>query len=36
MFRDTLSIVQAVPGGLGLGAFYSDQALPVINDYAPR
>jgi len=68
MFRDTLSIVQAVPDGLGLGAFYweptwtvvkgngwdptdpaagdgwenqamfnySDQALPVINDYAPR
>jgi arabinogalactan endo-1,4-beta-galactosidase len=68
MFRDTLSIVQAVPGGLGLGAFYweptwtvvkgngwdptdpnsgdgwenqamfdySDTALPVISDYAPR
>ena len=68
MFRDTLSIVQAVPGGLGLGAFYweptwtvvkgngwdptdpssgdgwenqamfdySDTALPVIGDYAPR
>lgn len=68
MFRDTLSIVQAVPNGLGLGAFYweptwtvvqgngwdptdpsagdgwenqamfdySDTALPVISDYAPR
>ena len=68
MFRDTLSIVQAVPDGLGLGAFYweptwtvvkgngwdptdpasgdgwenqamfdySDTALPVIGDYAPR
>lgn len=68
MFRDTQSIVQAVPNGLGLGAFYweptwtvvkgngwdptdpasgdgwenqamfdySDKALPVIGDYAPR
>jgi arabinogalactan endo-1,4-beta-galactosidase len=67
-FRDVLSIVQAVPNGLGLGAFYweptwtvvpgngwdptdpssgdgwenqamfdfSDTALPVISDYAPR
>jgi arabinogalactan endo-1,4-beta-galactosidase len=67
-FRDVLSIVQAVPGGLGLGAFYweptwtvvpgngwdptnpssgdgwenqamwnySDAALPVIADFAPR
>ena len=67
-FRDVLSVVQAVPNGLGLGAFYweptwtvvpgngwdpanpssgdgwenqamwnySDVALPVIADYAPR
>jgi arabinogalactan endo-1,4-beta-galactosidase len=67
-FRDVLSVVQAVPGGLGLGAFYweptwtvvpgngwdpadpssgdgwenqamwdyTDTALPVIADFAPR
>jgi arabinogalactan endo-1,4-beta-galactosidase len=31
MFRDTLSIVQAVPGGLGLGAFYWEPTWTVVK-----
>ena len=30
-FRDVLSVVQAVPGGLGLGAFYWEPTWTVVT-----